>query len=178
MAIATDDRDGALATIEAQRALSIEVDSRKPEQFGLQIPGVFEADLTDAETGRLVARGCKRANRYTIYDAENLEDERILLANLQLEFNEALRRVEAAEEADRLRPGDQDQVKASTRLRMTWDQSRKPWTRRNDAYRGWRRRKNICPSRPTRTSGAACVRRPLLWDVRGGTIPGSMTVIY
>ena len=75
MAIATDDRDGPLATIEAQRALSIEVDSAgKPEQFGLQI-GVFEADLTDAETGRLVARGCKRANRYTIYDAENLEDE-------------------------------------------------------------------------------------------------------
>jgi hypothetical protein len=112
MAIATDDRDGALATIEAQRALSIEVDSRKPEQFGLQIPGVFEADLTDAETGRLVARGCKRANRYTIYDAENLEDERILLANLQVDYNNALRRVEEAEEADRLRPGDQDQVKA------------------------------------------------------------------
>ena len=77
MAIATDDRDGPLATIEAQRALTIEVDSRKPEQFGLQIPGLFEADLTDAETGRLVARGCKRANRYTIYDAENLEDERV-----------------------------------------------------------------------------------------------------
>jgi hypothetical protein len=112
MAIATDDRDGALATIEAQRALSIEVDSRKPEQFGLQIPGVFEADLTDAETGRLVARGCKRANRYTIYDAENLEDERILLANLQVDYNNALRRVEEAKEADRLRPGDQDQVKA------------------------------------------------------------------
>ena len=112
MAIATDDRDGPLATIEAQRALSIEVDSRKPEQFGLQIPGVFEADLTDAETGRLVARGCKRANRYTIYDAENLEDERGILADLQLELNEALRRVEEAEEADRLRPGDQEKVKA------------------------------------------------------------------
>ena len=40
MAIATDDRDGAL-TIEAQRALSIEVDSRKPEQFGRQISRVL-----------------------------------------------------------------------------------------------------------------------------------------
>ena len=73
---------------------------------------MFEADLTDAETGRLVARGCKRANRYTIYDAENLEDERGALANLQVELNEALRRVEEAEEADRLKPGDQEKVKA------------------------------------------------------------------
>ena len=121
MAMSTDDRDGALATIEAQKALSIQVDSRKPEQFGLQIPGVFEADLTDAETGRLVARGCKKAQRYTIYDAECLEDERGILADLQLELNDALRRVEEAEEADRLKPGDQEKVKAIYRAKNEVD---------------------------------------------------------
>ena len=154
------------------------MDSRKPEQFGLQIPGVFEADLTDAETGRLVARGCKRANRYTIYDAENLEDERGILADLQLELNEALRRVEEAEEADRLKPGDQDQVKAIYKAKNEVGPIEEALDAQERRVTVWRRRKSTYRSRPTRTSGAACVLRPLLWGVRGGTIPGSMTVTY
>ena len=112
MDIRTDDRDAALATIEARTAASLTINSKRPERFGERDWGPFDVDLTDAETGKLVGRGCRRAHRYTIYDARDLEEARhgLYEARDALEHERGL--LEEAQESVRTHPGDQERVQA------------------------------------------------------------------